>query len=229
MFAFFYLFTALESMGFPKRRGFLPPRQVVATEALDAAVNTLMRCGVVAGGLSPDSAARLLAEIFSDNPWTDASVDILLTGLNVQDDFEMVAPWDELGPETTADYGSFWPWASVKNAEFLQLVAGSFARCIIWSLHHPDATARALETDFIRSMKTVNEMAAWGIPIDASAMPATAGGWLATLDGLVAGYELTKRRSLGPIPPALARHPVIAARLAKSTASTAERAWGRVP
>ena len=214
-FAEYALAGILRSAGWPKESGFFRRKVSVSSNALDLAVDQLLRIGIGLGVGRPQTAVSLIADSF-DRDWTTDSVRKLMDLLDLNP--QIVAeptqpPWETIAsPRFSEMQAKDIPWEWLGVPELATHYVGWFAQSLLWGILYPDEAGNALWTELTRLKNLAGSWEGSGLDMSADRWPSDLNAFFATCMQVVDSFE-TERRPLAEAPDALRAEPRIAERL----------------
>ena len=186
----------INSMGWPRPKG-LFRRPHVDSVIVDTAVELGLQTTIGLGAGRPEIAIRLLADIFSDNPWTEESTAELLTTLRqavaITEKRSVIAPWKALWSEyAMAPRFKDIRWGELDSFEFACVRSIAAARAVYWGLTNEEqmlAVFQKAKSDYENTAVEANQA---GLGVNTSYAWYSLDHFYATCDKLVRDFQLAR-------------------------------------
>ena len=147
-----HLSNQLQNMGWPKTKGLLRKTPYVLTQLVDIGVQQGLQVCMALGAGRPELGGRLIADIYSENPWTLESTESLLQNLSSGEE-EIASsphelPWEALwAAYRLAPSMSQMEWEKIGSIEISWPRYAASAKAAYWGLAHHDEMAAAFNED----------------------------------------------------------------------------------
>lgn len=214
--ALYALVGMLESMGWPRKAGFLGRKAVVNTAILDQAAHQVVQIGVGLGAGRPAVAVRVLSDAFGARDWSTANATELIDELDLNQLIQGHAnqrPWKTISPPSVAEMGkTSIPWEWLGEPEIAIQYAGVFVQGIIWGLLYPAEAEKALDSDRVDYEQRAPEWQKAGLEIESQYMWQTNEDFYKYCEEVVNNFE-SERRPLVTSAAELQAEPRVARRL----------------
>jgi hypothetical protein len=215
-FATYALAGILQSVGWPRKSGFLGRKVIVQAKVIDLAVEQLLKIGVTLGAGQPKAALRLIADSF-DRDWTADSVRELVDFLNV--DHLITAnpersPWQAIGLGFGEMGKEYIPWNWLGEPQLALHYTGWFTQALLWGILHAREARAALDADRRLLEERADLWKQQGLNISPDTWPSNNEEALRVCEELVSAFEV-ERRPLPKVSGALLEEPRIARALAQ--------------
>lgn len=211
-----YVAEQLNSMGWPRAKGLLRKVSYVPTQLVDLSVGQGLQACMGLGAGRPEIGARVIADVFGDNPWTSESTAGLLEALSEGD--EDIARHPDLSPWTAilarnamTPFMTEIEWEKLDQQEVAIIWGVLSAKAALWGLSHEDRVSTALEADKRHYEETAPRAVRYGLAVPTEAPWQSPDDFYEACEEMVKAFE-SERPALAAIPKALRDAPAIARR-----------------
>jgi len=171
------------------------------------------------GAGRPELGGRIIADVFSDNPWTTESTSDLVQDFGGRADEEIASrpeqlPWAALLGETErlAPFAAEVPWLLLGSNEWNLVLSALCAEATFWGSAHEAGMSKAFQIAKSEYETTAKRAVPYGLNVPMEFPWQTLETLYEASEEFVIGFELT-RPALAPIPPALRNTPLLLSRL----------------
>ncbi|MEK7777412.1 MAG: hypothetical protein AAB303_02150 [Chloroflexota bacterium] len=219
-FALYTLAGILQSVGWPRKTGFLGRKAVVDVTVVDQAAYQLVEIGIGLGAGCPALAVHLLADAFQGRNWATDSATELLDSLDPNQ--RVMAnpkqqPWKTISPPSMTNMGrNSIPWEWLGEPRIAVHYAGAFAQGLIWGLLHPKEAEIALSEDRLKLEQQSPMWRAAGLRVSSEFPWATIEDFYKNCEEIVANF-VSEKRPLATTPAELQVEPKLVRRLKGGT------------
>lgn len=216
----FSFFGFLNYMGWPRTKGLLIRKKVVAYTIVWMAVTHSVRGGIALGALRPKIAVSLLADLFSKSDWSRQPATEIWARF---DPSEKVANNSDQTPEEVIagfptplynnpeeGFQDFFEWEFLLTDSFSAHYHSLFAEGLIWGLSHPEEALARDEEERQECLKNLPDMLSHGLDVHPRE---TFEEFADAMEESVNGFQ-DEIRPFAEAPQELLDLPAIAARLA---------------
>lgn len=162
-FTLWFVSENLKRSGWPKIKGVFRKHEYVDTLTVDIAMESATQVAVGLGAGRPEFGLSVLADLFSDNPWTKESSNELITGMKRKAEEEYATmpgslPWSAFysGSRRLSKSGPEIGWTDLGDKGLFAVWGLCTARGVIWGLTH----YRDMPKVFSQAKKAYEETAA---------------------------------------------------------------------
>jgi len=224
----FWFFGFLNHAEWPRTTGLLRRRKIVSHCVVCGAVRELVHAAIALGAQRPNTAIKLLADLFTKRDWSQQSANEIWNKLDPSEqvsnqpdkapeeviaNFPMTLP-DPTNPEELQN--DLIAWQNVLQEAFSAHYHWVFCQGLVWGLSHPEEALDHYERQRQGFLKKLPDMLRAGLKVHT---PETLEEFADSIEESVNSFE-NDIHPLAEIPQELLSLPVIAARLACGDAET---------
>ena len=219
----FWFFGFLNYLGWPRKIGLIRQRKVVNGAVFCMAVKTAVRFAIAIGVKRPNTAIKLLADLFKWDSSQQASVEIWRSLDSSENIFAQrdISPEDIIvGPHMTLPdltnpedlLNDLIPWENIlEKGCYIDYFHMVFCQGLVWGLSHPEEALTRDEEQRQKLHKKLPEMLAYGLDVH---VPETLEEYADAIEESVNEFQ-EQVRPLAEAPQELLELPIIKNRIGK--------------
>ena len=212
----FFLYSSLNTMGWPRAKGIFRRRYVDSLLA-DTLTEQGLQIIIWLGAARPEVAVAMLADTFSGNPWTEESTQGLIGNLEkaqvLVTDNPGKRPWQALWSESRlSSYNREWRWSDMFDDSVGMVRAQASSRAAWWGLTNEHLMQALFDQEKSAYQNSAVEANHFGLGVSNTYPFESLEGWYEYCDTILLAFN----EALPPfhgIPPQLKAVPEIARRL----------------
>lgn len=219
----YYIFGFLKTAGWLRTTGLFRRRKIVSHIVVCGAVRELVHSAIALGAERPNTAIKLLADLFRKRDWSQQSAKEIWKEL---DPSKQVSNQSDKPPEEViADFPTTVPnptnpeevqrdliaWENVLQKAFSAHYHWVFCQGLVWGLLHPEEALARHEEQRQRHLKNLPRMHQAGLEVHP---PAKLDGFADTIEELVTSFQ-NEIHPLAEVPQELLSLPEINSRFSK--------------